>query len=129
MKHALLLIPLTIALSACATAPSAPLPTAPAPAPARPSAAASGYSETQIAPGRYRVTYNGPAAMSDREIQDRALRRAAQLTLDKGNQWFEIADQARGLHKHSIEIIIGKGESLAGGKTYDARETLRGPTS
>ena len=87
--------------------------------------AAAGFSDQLISPNRYRVSYDAPPSLSPKEIADATLGHAAQLTLDKGNQWFEIKDQAGANHKRTLEIVMGRGETLAGAaKIYDAKETL-----
>jgi hypothetical protein len=87
-------------------------------------AAASGFNDQMISANRYRVSYDAPKGTDAKNVADRTLAHAAQLTLDKGNQWFEIKDQASAPGKRTMEIVMGKGETLAGGKTYDAKETL-----
>lgn len=52
-----------------------------------------GVSELELEPGRYRVTYRGTSRMSDPEVRDRALLRAAELTLSRGYDWFTITDR------------------------------------
>jgi hypothetical protein len=90
-----------------------------------PPPAAAGFSDQMISASRYRISYDAPNGTAAKEVADRTLAHAAQLTLDKGNQWFEIKDQASAANKRTIEIVMGKGETLAGGaKTYDAKETL-----
>ena len=52
-------------------------------------------------------------------------RNAAQVTLDKGNEWFEIASKIDAKNMQTLVIVMGKGETLAGGpKQYNAKETL-----
>lgn len=87
--------------------------------------AVAGFSDQMIAPNRYRISYEAPVNVTAKEIADRTLARAAQMTLDKGFTWFEIKDQASASHKRMLEIRMGKGEPLAGGATiYDAKRTL-----
>lgn len=114
---------MAMALSACASAPvlapAAPQPSAPA-APA----ASSAYMTEKVSANRYRVFYRGGAAPAN--FRDEAMKKAAQVTLDSGKEWFEIV----GSTKSSIEVLLGKGESLAGGAAqYDARDVLRGKTA
>lgn len=71
---------LVLFLTACA---STPPPFAPAP-----TAGAAGYSETQIESNRYFVTFRAPAGASAALLQDYALLRAADLTLQNGREWF-----------------------------------------
>ncbi len=93
--------------------------------PSAPPAAAAGFSDQLISPNRYRVSYDAPPSLNPKEVADATLAHAAQLTLEKGNQWFEIKDQASANHKRTLEIVMGKGETLAGAaKIYDAKETL-----
>ena len=47
--------------------------------------------------GRFRVIYRGGPRMSEAEVGDRALFQAAQLTLSKGFDWFQVTDRSRGL--------------------------------
>jgi hypothetical protein len=54
------------------------------------SAEALGYSDQRIENDRWRVTYRGDTKMSAAAVQDYALMRAAQLTLENGGDWFEI---------------------------------------
>jgi len=61
---------------------------------------AIGYSETQLAPNRYRIAYNGGTAVASGRTQDYALMRAADLTLQQGNDWFQLA--SRDLQKRKI---------------------------
>ena len=112
---------LGLSVAACASAPSGdPVST--------PTSVASRFTEEQISANRFRISYIGTPGSTADQNRSATLRRAAQITLDKGNEWFEIADQASGENKHSMEIVMGKGETLAGGSSrqYDARETLRG---
>jgi len=69
-----------LTLAACASSPPPYAPSA--------SASASGYSETQIESNRYFVTYRAPRGADAALIQDYALLRAADLTLQNGREWF-----------------------------------------
>jgi hypothetical protein len=88
-------------------------------------ASGAGYSEEMIAANRYRISYTGPEDAKASLIADRTLARAAQVTLDKGNEWFEVASRVNGDHSQTLVIVMGKGETLAGGpQTHDAKATL-----
>lgn len=50
----------------------------------------AGYSSQQIESNRYRVSYTGDRNDNAQDVRDRALLRAAELTLEKGGDWFEI---------------------------------------
>lgn len=85
----------------------------------------TGFSESAMAGGRYRIVYTSPSDASAKVVSDRTLARAAQATLNKGNEWFEIASKIEGKNTQTLVIVMGKGETLAGGpKQYDAKATL-----
>jgi hypothetical protein len=54
---------------------------------------AVGYSEFRIEPGRYRVMFRGGSGAPPEQVMDLALRRAADLALAQGYDWFRIADR------------------------------------
>ena len=98
-----------LAMSACASlAPYGP----------QQSARGQGFSEQRIESDRFRVTYNGVGAPGP--VADRALFRAAQLTVDQGYDWFEVTqrwidgrpDSAGGVRP---SVSIGAGSSRYGG--------------
>ena len=98
-----------LALSACASlAPYGP----------QQSARGQGFSEQQIETNRFRVVYNGVGAPGP--VADRALFRAAQLTVDQGYDWFEVTqrwidgrpDSAGGVRP---SVSIGAGSGRYGG--------------
>lgn len=51
---------------------------------------AQGYSEQVIEADRYRVTYTGDERQTAAEVRDLATLRAAELTMEKGGDWFEV---------------------------------------
>jgi hypothetical protein len=53
---------------------------------------AVGYAETPIEHDRWRVTFHGGGADANR-VGDLAIRRAAELTLTKGYDWFRVVDR------------------------------------
>lgn len=85
------LIPLLVAaalgLAACQTTPTLMV-YGPAAGPTAP-----GYAETSIEQGRWRVTYRGPSGAEPRQVWDFAMRRAAELTLREGYDWFRITER------------------------------------
>jgi hypothetical protein len=87
---------------------------------------ASPYKEEKVSANRYKVTYTSPEKATKAQIADRTLARAAQVTLDKGNEWFEIASKIDIENGQTLVIVMGSGETLAGGstRTYDAKQTL-----
>ena len=73
-----------------------------------------GYSEAPIESNRYRVTYNGVGDPGP--VADYALLRAAELTLAKGYDWFEVTQRwtdgrpdPRGGVRPSVSIGAGSG--------------------
>jgi len=52
-----------------------------------------GYVETPIEPGRWRITFHGGPGASPERVGDLALRRAAELTLQQGYDWFRVTDR------------------------------------
>jgi hypothetical protein len=78
---------LALALASCTTA-----------TPYQPISASSpsslgGYSEVQLAPDRWRVTFTGNTLTSRETVEGYLLYRAAELTHEKGNDWFEIVNR------------------------------------
>lgn len=58
-----------------------------------------GYTETRLTENRYRVTFTGNSLTPRETVQDYALLRAAELTLENGYDWFKPA--AREMDKKS----------------------------
>jgi len=54
---------------------------------------AEGYTETRLADTRYRVVFTGNSLTRSETVQDYALLRAAELTLQQGYDWFRVANQ------------------------------------
>ncbi|MBL8547529.1 MAG: hypothetical protein JNL81_13775 [Hyphomonadaceae bacterium] len=71
-----------LALAACATT------SAPPPYSAATSSTTAGYSDTQIESTRYFVNYRAPRGAEPARLEDYALLRAAELTLENGREWF-----------------------------------------
>lgn len=105
MTHRLTLVAaLALGLAACASTPSY--------APAA-SAGAAGYSERQIENDRFFVTYRADGA-SPEQLQDFALLRAADITLERGREWFwvdrrSLDGEATRRNGPSIGIGVGTG--------------------
>lgn len=94
-------------------------------APTGPAGQPTGFQEEMLAGGRYRIVYTSPTDVTAKVASDRTMQRAAQATLDKGNEWFEIASKIEGKNTQTLVIVMGKGETLAGGpKQYNAKATL-----
>lgn len=54
---------------------------------------AQGYTETRLADNRYRVVFAGNSVTPSETVQDYALLRAAELTLQQGYDWFAVTGQ------------------------------------
>lgn len=107
MMKRLFAISLTIAavgLTACAT----PTPYGPATL-----QKGAGFSEQRIEAGRYRVTFAGNGEPS--RIHDLALRRAAELTLQDGYDWFRVAGASGAVNRGGGPTLsIGAGTGSGG---------------
>ena len=67
-----------------------------------------GYEETRIEANRFRIVYNGSGGMPPEIVEDYALRRAAELTLAEGFEWFRVI--ARDIaHDERGGVSIGAG--------------------
>lgn len=74
--------------------------------PYRPEAASGvhgGYSDQQIAPGRFRVMFHGNELTSRDRVETYLLYRAAEVALDNGFDWFAIADRHT---EHDVETYV-----------------------
>lgn len=97
----ILLAAAVLTLAACASAPGYSRASSPA---------APGYSEQVIETDRWRVRYTGTPRMTATQVQDYALMRAAQLTLERGEDWFEVVNSdtnADSKRRYSIETDFG----------------------
>ena len=74
-----------LALAACATAPTRYVPAA--------SATDMGYREQRLEQERYRVSFRANSDLKGPQVEDMALRRAAELTLQNGYQWFQVVSR------------------------------------
>lgn len=73
-------------LSACATAtPYQPV--------AKSNATSGGYTESKLAPDRFRVTFSGNSLTGRETVERYLLYRAAELTVAEGYDWFSLDDR------------------------------------
>lgn len=96
----LALVAVTLALGACQTAASS-------------YEAASGpnqigYFSAPVDGGRVAVTFTGKKGMTPAQVAEYALLRAAELTLESGQQWFAV------LHTASQQVQVGDVNRIAG---------------
>jgi len=100
------LLPLiaALALAGCATAPAYGPAT-------RPNGA--GYSETQVENNRYFVTYRASGSADAQLLQDYALLRAADITLERNGEWFIVdrrsLDDAPSQSGPQLGVSVGGG--------------------
>lgn len=80
-----LTIGLAAVVASCASAPTTYAPS---------NGSNRGYSERQIESDRFRIRFDGGADVSFEELENLALRRAAELTIENGNDWFEIVSRS-----------------------------------
>ncbi|MFZ2029589.1 MAG: hypothetical protein WAU68_04715 [Vitreimonas sp.] len=74
---------------------------------------AAGYSEQQIESNRYSVTYRAPGGADAQTLQDYALLRAADLTLEHNRDWFWV--DRRGLNGEGARSGPSLGIGVGGG--------------
>jgi len=74
-----------------------------------------GYSSMKIEADRYRITYRGSGGMPPEMVEDYALRRAAELTLANGYDWFRVASRdITGEERGGVAIGAGFGTGSYG---------------
>ncbi|MEM1194451.1 MAG: hypothetical protein AAGH42_13795, partial [Pseudomonadota bacterium] len=74
-----------------------------------------GYSEVPLETGRYRVSYAGSARMSPDEVEQLALRRAAELTITDGFDWFRVVNRdLNGDERGGVSVGGGVGSGRVG---------------
>lgn len=80
MKAKLATLALVLALAACAGQ-----------TPYQPRGSEGGYSEQQVEANRFRVTFAGNTATPREVVENYLLYRAAELTVEQGYDWFDMA--------------------------------------
>jgi hypothetical protein len=104
MKRLVLSAVCALALGACAT----PVSYGPAISPR-----ASGFTEQRIENDRFRVTFRG--AGQGAQINDFALLRASELTLQQGFEWFRIVGRSEDVGQHNgPRMSVGTGSTNYG---------------
>jgi hypothetical protein len=74
-----------LSFAACASAPTRYVPAA--------SGSDMGYREQRLEQERYRVSFRGNSDLKGPQVEDMALRRAAELTFNNGYQWFNVVNR------------------------------------
>jgi len=103
MKRALAAAILCLSIGACSTAP-----TVYGPAPTMQDV---GYRSTRIEADRYRVSFRANPDLKGPQVEDLTLRRAAELAVADGYQWFRVVnrstDQVGGRNKGGTSVGVG----------------------
>jgi hypothetical protein len=76
---------LVLAFAACSTTPTVYGPAA--------TSSAVGYRQTKIEDDRYRVSFRANADLKAPQVEDMALRRAAEIALENGREWFLVVNR------------------------------------
>ena len=77
-----------------------------------------GYEETRIEDDRYRVIYRGSAGAPRDQVEDYALRRAAELALANDYDWFRVVSRSlSGEQRGGVALGAGVGTSRVGRST------------
>lgn len=85
MKRILFSCFVALSLAACATAPTVYQPAA--------TAQDMGWRSTKIEADRYRVSFRANPDLKRDQVEDMALRRAAEITLADGYEWFRVVSR------------------------------------
>ncbi len=77
-----------------------------------------GYSETRVEENRYRITYRGGGGVPADEVENYALMRAAELSVQNGYDWFHIVSRdVYGEEKGGVSLGAGVGGGSYGRHT------------
>jgi hypothetical protein len=112
MNRFLLVLLAALSLAACATTPTVYQPLS--------ADTAVGYSEFPIEQDRWRITFRGGPGAEPGRVADLALRRAAELTLAHGYDWFRVTQrygEGRGGGGPIVSLGAG-GASFGGGSAF-----------
>jgi len=107
MRRLILCLAAAASLAACATPPTLYQPAL--------NHDAVGYSEYRIEPGRYRITFRGGPGAPPQQVSDYALRRAADLAIADGYDWFRVSDRfMQGRPDNGPRVSFGVGGASFG---------------
>ncbi|PIW27346.1 MAG: hypothetical protein COW29_11485 [Rhodobacterales bacterium CG15_BIG_FIL_POST_REV_8_21_14_020_59_13] len=108
----LIIIGLYASVTACASGPTVYAPA---------NGSDRGYSERQIESDRFRIRFDGGSDVSFEELENLALRRAANLTLERGGDWFEIVSRSsEGDDERRVRVGGSVGQTF-GSRRYSGR--------
>ena len=77
-----------------------------------------GYTETELGKDRYRVTFTGNTVTDKETVNDYALLRAAELTLQQGYDWFQLVNRDTESKSRTSSTISGVNEFGGGTAVY-----------
>ncbi len=98
---------LALSLASCASAPTAYAPAG---------GSDRGYSETRIEQDRFRVRFAAGSDTTFEQAEDLALRRAAEITLREGGDWFWVVARSRdGNDRNPVGVGGSVGQSWGSG--------------
>tara|TARA_R110001592_G_scaffold63585_17_gene194986 strand:+ start:5671 stop:6216 length:546 start_codon:yes stop_codon:yes gene_type:complete len=79
---------------------------------------AYGYTETELGSDRYRVTFTGNSRTDKETVNDYAMLRAAELTLQNGYNWFHLVNRDTESKSRSSTSISGISDFGGGTAVY-----------
>lgn len=79
---------------------------------------AYGYTETELGSDRYRVTFTGNSSTDKETVNDYAMLRAAELTLQNGYNWFRMVNRDTESNSRSSTSISGINDFGGGTAVY-----------
>jgi hypothetical protein len=100
MKRLVAVLVLGVALAACTSGPTRYIPAM--------DGNDMGYREQRLEQERYRISFRANPDLKAAEVEDMALRRAAELAIQNGYQWFQVVSR--------MTDVVG-GSQTAGGPT------------
>ena len=100
MKRLIAVLALGVALAACTSGPTRYIPAL--------DGNDMGYREQRLEQERYRISFRANPDLKAAEVEDMALRRAAELAIQNGYQWFQVVTR--------MTDVVG-GSQTAGGPT------------
>lgn len=112
MRHLVIPLVLAASLAACVSAPTIYGPA---------NGSDRGWSQTRIEQDRFRIRFEAGSDMAFDEVELMALRRAAEVTLEQGGEWFLVSSRnVEGNDRNPVGVSTGVGIST-GSRGYSSR--------
>ena len=112
MRHLFIPLALAVSLTACSAGPTSYAPA---------HGSDRGWSQTQIEQDRFRIRFAAGSDMDFDEVEQMALRRAAEVTLDTGGDWFLVTSRRRdGNDRNPVGVSTGVSVS-SGSRGWSSR--------